>query len=169
MVGIIKGTPMWVWVVLVLVIYKGIKMLSDNTLAIKKLLIMPVLFLILTVNHVEDPFIYGVFLMIGAMVGAAIYSRSKLRIDRENKLIRVPGSALALVLIVLIFAKGYFFGYEHAVHPEFFKNALFLAVTYIVSGCFTGIIIGKAAIYYYRFLKLPSEDLSSTVEVKRRR
>ena len=166
MLELIKGTPTWVWLILILLLYMGSKSLRDRTIEVKKLIIMPVIFLVMTSSHMKEPVLYISFLIIGAVLGFLICFRSDIKVDREHKLIRLKGSVLPLILIIMVFIKNYFYGYEHSVHPEYFKNMIFLAVSYIVSGTFSGIFIGRAGTNFYRYLKLSSEDLSATVEVK---
>jgi len=169
MLDLIKGTPIWVWFLLLFLIYMGSKSFFDRTIEVKKLLIIPIVFLVMTAAHIKDPLSYGIFLILGAIVGFFSCFRYKIRVDREHKLLSIPGSPLPLILIILVFVKNYFYGYEHAVHPEMFKNIMFLAISYIVSGVFSGIFIGRAGTHFYRYLKLPSEDLSATLEVKNKK
>lgn len=169
MLELIKGTPTWVWLLLIFLIYMGSKSLFDRTIEVKKLLIMPIVFLIMTASHIKDPLSYGIFLVLGAIVGFLTCFKYKIRVDREHRLLRIPGTPLPLILIVLVFVKNYFYGYEHAVHPEVFKNIIFLAISYIVSGVFSGIFIGRSGTHFFRYLRLPSEDLSATVESKNKK
>ncbi len=169
MIELIKGTPTWVWLLLAFLIYVGSKALFDRTIEVKKLLIMPIVFLLMTVSHVKDPVMYGVFLVLGAIVGFLSCFKNKIKVDREHRLLRVPGSPLPLILIILVFVKNYFYGYEQSVHPEMFKNIIFLAVSYIVSGFFSGIFIGRSGTNFFRYMRLPSEDLSSNVKIKKRK
>lgn len=166
MIELIKGTPTWVWLLLIFLIYMGSKSLFDRTIEVKKLLIMPIVFLVMTASHIKDPLSYGIFLALGAIVGFLTCFKYKIRVDREHRLLRISGSPLPLILIILVFVKNYFYGYEHALHPEMFKNIIFLAISYIVSGVFSGIFIGRAGTHFFRYLRLPSEDLSATVESK---
>lgn len=169
MLELIKGTPIWVWLLLLFLIYMGSKSLFDRTIELKKLLIMPIVFLVMTTSHIKDPLSYGIFLVMGAIIGSLSCFKYKIRVDREHKVLRIPGSPIPLILIILVFAKNYFYGYEHAVHPEMFKNIFFLAISYIVSGVFSGIFIGRAGTHFFRYLRLPSEDLASTIEVKNKK
>lgn len=166
MIDLIKGTPMWVWLLLLFLLYTGSKSLFTRTIEVKKLLIMPIIFLVMTLSHIKDPVMYGIFLALGIIIGFLTCFKAKVMVDREHKLLRLPGSPLPLILIIIVFAESYFYGYEHAVHPEKFESIIFLTVSYIVSGVFSGIFIGRSGTNFYKYLKLPSEDLSATFKSK---
>ncbi|WP_338861107.1 DUF6622 family protein [Xenorhabdus griffiniae] len=62
--AIIKGTPIWVWILFVFLIKRGINALYDREMRIDRLFFMPVLFLIWAIysvlnetGHVFNPLI----------------------------------------------------------------------------------------------------------------
>jgi len=159
MLDILKGTPTWVYILLFFLIYKGIKALKPNVMKLKKLLILPVVFFILSLHRVSNPYYYILFLICGLLVGWLLYKNIKIKADKTNNLIALPGSALPIVLILIAFAKGYYFGYESAVHPEYLKQHWFILLSLITSGFFSGIFIGRASVFLYKFKNAQHEDL----------
>ncbi len=159
MLEILKGTPTWVYVVLIFLIYKGIKALKPNTMKLKKLLVLPVVFFIISLHKITNPYYYILFLLGGLIVGWMLYKKIKIKADKTNYLIALPGSPLPLILIIIAFAKGYYFGYESSVHPEYLKQQWFILLSLITSGFFSGIFTGRAAVFLYKFKKTQHEDL----------
>ena len=159
MFEILKGTPFWVYLLLIVLIYKGIRALTPTTMRVKKLIILPAVFFILSLHKITNPYYYILFLIIGIIVGWLLYLRVKVKADKDKKLIGLPGSVLPLILIILAFVKGYYFGYESAVHPEYLKQHWYILTSLIVSGVFSGIFIGRALIFSYKYYNALHEDL----------
>ena len=161
MLDLLKGTPSWVYILLFFLIYKGIKAIHGSTKRLTKLLILPAVFLVLSLHKVTDPYYYILFLILGLIVGWMLYRNIKIRADKVKHLIALPGSVLPLILILIAFAKGYYFGYESAVHPEYLKQHWFTLLTLITSGFFSGIFIGRAAVFLYKYKNAQHEDLAT--------
>jgi len=159
MLEILKGTPFWVYFLLFILIYKGIKALKPNIMKLKKLLIMPVVFLIMTLHKINTPYYYILFLLCGLIIGWLLYKNIKIRADKTNHLIALPGSSLPLILILIAFSKGYYFGYESSVHPEYLTQHWFILLSLITSGFFSGIFIGRAAVFLFKYKNAKHEEL----------
>ena len=160
MLELLKGTPTWVYILLFFLIYKGIKATHGSTIKLKKILIIPAVFFIMSLHKVTNPYYYILFLFLGLIAGWILYKNIKIRADKKNHLIALPGSVLPIILILVAFAKGYYFGYELAVHPEYLKQHWFTLLTLITSGFFSGIFIGRAAVFLYKYKNIQHEDLA---------
>ena len=157
---IIKGTPFWVYILLALLIYKGSMAIKGKMMNLKKLFIMPVVFVFLMGQKMSaNPTAYLCFLVVGCFVGWLIYKNVRIKADKIKKLIFVPGSYIPLIIIIIAFFKGYYIGYETAVHPELVKTFWFAFRVAAVSGIFSGLFIGRTAIYLYKYSKVEHEDL----------
>ncbi len=159
MLEILKGTPFWVYLLLFFLIYKGIKALKPTTIKLKKLVILPAVFFILSLHKIANPYYYVFFLICGIIIGWLLYIKIKVKADKDKKLIGLPGSVLPLILIIVAFVKGYYFGYESAVHPEYLNQYWFIITSLIVSGLFSGIFIGRALTFLYKYYNAPHENL----------
>ncbi|OKO97963.1 membrane protein [Xenorhabdus eapokensis] len=110
--AIIKGTPIWVWILFAFLIKRGINALYDREMRIQRLFFMPVLFLIWAVYSVlnETTFPNSAFLalIVGIIVGGGIgwglwRSQPRLKKGSENGLIIRSGTPLTLSLILTVF------------------------------------------------------------------
>jgi hypothetical protein len=147
----IQGTPLWVWALLAFLIFIGVRSLKDATVSIARIAILPLFFLawglqgMLTTYAMTAPtasaWIAG--LTVGAAAGWLLVSTVALRADKENKLIHLPGSPINLVMILLIFATKYAFGYTIASRPGIIADPSFAALSVGVSGLLTGILVGR--------------------------
>jgi hypothetical protein len=159
-IEIIKGTPVWVYFLLGLLIYKGISATNGKMMSLKKLFIMPIVFIFLMGQKMSaSPAAFLGFLVIGCFVGWLIYKNIEIKADKEKRLIFIPGSYMPLILIVTAFVKGYYIGYQTAVHPELVKTFWFAFSVAAVSGIFSGMFIGRTALYLYKYHKAKHQEL----------
>ena len=166
-IEIIKGTPMWVYLLFALLIYKGVIATKPKTVKLSKLFIMPVVFLYLMGRKMSyNPTYFLIFLVVGCFIGLLIYKNVKIKADKEQKIIQLPGSIVPIILIIIAFAKGYFIGYTTAVHPEIAKTVCFTIGVAIASGILSGIFIGRTAIYLYKYSKVEHEALTISASRK---
>jgi hypothetical protein len=159
-IEIIKGTPMWVFLLFALLIYRGILAANGKMMNLKKLFIMPIVFLFLMGQKMSaNPAAFLGFLVVGCFIGWLIYKNIEIKADKEKKQIFIPGSYMPLILIIVAFSKGYFIGYTTAVHPELVKTFWFTFGVATVSGIFSGMFIGRTAIYLYKYNKAEHQEL----------
>lgn len=162
-----RGTPWWVYALLVYLLWVGIRAARPRVVALKKLLILPIIFTLLSLHTlltsvVLSPLTIGawaVALLVGGAIGYAQISRQTLQVDRARGLLRVPGSWSVLVLIVIIFASKYYFGYSLSIDPQRAHHWPFALSLLAVSGICTGLLIGRFTCYRQRFKNLPSTPL----------
>jgi hypothetical protein len=65
----------------------------------------------------EGVAIWVIAIAIGFALGVLLARATEIRADRERRLIRLPGGALSLVLIILIFSVKYALGAPAGVRP----------------------------------------------------
>jgi hypothetical protein len=146
-------TPIWVWGLLAVIVYFGLMALRPSQASLTRLAILPSVFLIwglqvlLTKTSLDTMNIgtWGAALAIGIAVGLALTASQDIRLDRQTGLLHLPGSAITLVVSLLIFACKYGFGYSLARWPELGRDATFLIASLGSSGLFTGILVGRFA------------------------
>ena len=148
--AILKGTPWWVYALFSYAILTGIKAMKPRVIPFKKIFILPSLFLAwglysfsTKITATLDIAIWLPFLVLGVLTGWKLTSFSKIQSDKENALIKLPGSAQTLVLILLVFSTKYFYGYSYATDPGLKGNFIFVASDLISSGSITGIFLGR--------------------------
>lgn len=161
-------TPWWVYVLLIYLITIGILSSKTRTVSMVKLLILPVIFMYLSIHTLVVSFQINMFsvstwivsIVIGVIFGWLLVYKQQLKVDRKHLLIEVPGSWQTLILALLIFSSKYYFGYELDVDPNLAEQTVFEFSMLSISGTITGLFIGRVICYIYRLKTLTSVDLT---------
>tara|TARA_R110002124_G_scaffold282537_1_gene457773 strand:- start:940 stop:1470 length:531 start_codon:yes stop_codon:yes gene_type:complete len=152
-------TPWWVYVLFIYLINIGIRASKQNIVSLDKLFIIPALFTIMTVHSLVTSFNLSAFtivlwilsILIGLILGAANCMRFKqIRVDKNNRLLEVPGTWSTLVIIIIIFASKYYLGYSMSVDPNITSDIWFEIIALGVSGVCAGFFIGKLIYFIYK-------------------
>ena len=161
-------TPWWVYLILFYCLTIGFKCSKDSISPLWKLFIIPVIFggmsihtLIANVHLDEFSLtVYFVSLLIGITLGAIQLRLSKVEVDAKHLLIKLHGTWSVMIIILIIFASKYWFGYKTALDPNLYQNTHFEIGLLFVSAVTSGIFIGKLFYCLFRLMKGPSVDLS---------
>lgn len=167
---ILAGTPWWVWVLLVVLVQRGIKALKPATGPLWRFAIIPVIFLAWGISSlIADLGLtalsvggYLVALLVGTGLGWAMMTGVALRVDRERGLVRVPGGPATLILILVIFIVKYMIGVWLGMDPAVVARTWFVLLDCGVSGLVAGMFAGRFAQMARRYRTAPQEDLASS-------
>ncbi|MCX7124287.1 MAG: hypothetical protein NTU49_00745 [Gammaproteobacteria bacterium] len=126
----LKETPWWVYLLLYFLIVMGVKALKTQVVSIKRLIILPLVFIVLSVHTIITAFqlntssisIWLGSFIVGALIGFILVYRHKILVDHEHWLVQLPGTWITLILILLIFASKYYFSYEMDANPALVKQ-----------------------------------------------
>jgi hypothetical protein len=149
----LAGTPLWVWALLAVLLYLGVRALRPSTAPLWRIAILPTVFFLwglygLYAMHAftaQRILPWATALAAGTVIGIGIAGLHPIRADRTRNLVHLPGSALTLVLGLAIFATKYTFGVLHATAPARFAEPQFWLTELAVSGVLTGMFIGRFA------------------------
>lgn len=152
-------TPIWAYVLLVYLVSRGIKGLRPADVSLQMLALIPVM---LTVwGGYELVRLYGlaadavaiwvVGLVIGIAIGFLILRNAAITVDPATGVIHRPRDLTLLPLILLVFVVKYAFAATGKISPELLMLPLFRTADLGLSGIFTGIFIGKFAVYARRY------------------
>jgi hypothetical protein len=166
---IVANTPIWVWVLLAYLLFIGIRALRPGTAPLWRIAIMPVIFFVwglfslyqlhgLSLARVLP---WALALVGGTAIGMAIANLQPIRADKMRHLVRMPGGPLTLILILLIFATKYEFGFLHATQPALFAEPRFWLAEIAISGVLAGMFIGRFAGLWRQYRAAPHEDLAA--------
>ncbi|ELX13917.1 hypothetical protein Jab_1c25610 [Janthinobacterium sp. HH01] len=150
---IISHTPLYVWAVLALLVYRGLLASRDREISLKKLWIMPVAMLGLSLssmsgNGVLGGGVWGVWaagLLAGAALAWKLDGGVRIVVNRAAGTVFQRGSWLPLALMVAIFVAKYAVAVVTAMHPETRHNFLFMLAVTSGFGLLSGMFIGRAA------------------------
>lgn len=162
-------TPIWVYVVLALLIFRGIKACQTRIVALRKLFIIPAIFMVLSLHTLLTTYILNADLIstwalgiaIGSGIGWLINHAKDIKVDGQQQLFLIPGSAMTLILVLLIFVSKYYFGYQITVSPEETHQINFAITLIAISGVCSGLFIGRLINYLYRLKKGPFVSLNT--------
>jgi hypothetical protein len=154
--AIIHGTPIWVWVLLVVLLSRGFKALRSGTAPLSKLAIVPLVFAGWGIVHlISDPLVgwsAAIAWMAGALAGITggvfIASRSRFIVDPIANTVMLPGSALPLVLIIATFAAKFWLGVEFATVTDTSSLGMVVLIDAVVSGAVAGVFGGRFFTYW---------------------
>lgn len=162
----LKGTPIWVYVVFFYLISIGIKALKSRVISLKKMFVLPFVFLAMFLYDQLRFFnllfcaIWLLCLIVGSAVGWVLNKKTTIKADKKKYLIEVPGSVVTLILILTIFAVKYCFGYLYATQPTLKESFIVHTLEMISSGVITGLLLGKAFCFLRKFRLSNSVDLT---------
>nr|WP_159465266.1 DUF6622 family protein [Scandinavium goeteborgense] len=149
------GTPIWVYVLFVFLLIRGIKARQPATVTLERLSIIPLIFLAwdlydlvlyrdLTLNVVM---LWMAVLIIGAALGYWLIKPERLSRGSAPRTINRPADYSALPLMMTAFAIKYVFGVMAAVSPQTLQQPGISATAVVVGGLFAGSFIGKFTRY----------------------
>ncbi len=158
MTQIISNTPKWVFVLFFVLLALGISQMRTQLKSRKRVLILPLVLLILSIAGVISAFgvsampiaawVVGYIALAGLMGKGLATTGSSFNSD--TKKFTVAGSAIPLILMMGIFCLKYFVGASTALKASFTSDAAFPVVVSLLYGIFSGAFAGRAL----RLLKL---------------
>jgi hypothetical protein len=154
--AIIQGTPIWVWVLLVVLLSRGLKALHSGTAPLSRLAIVPIVFAAWGIAHLVSEPLAGWFAAIawvaGSLVGIAggvfIASRTRFIVDPIGRTVMLPGSMLPLLLIIAIFATKFWLGFETSTATDAASLGIYVLIGAAVSGVVAGVFGGRFITYW---------------------
>ena len=169
-IEILKGTPFWVWLVLVFLLKRGIASLQDREVRLNRMFVLPLIFLVWgfhsivsNPNHLETSILMMLFgLLIGCSVGWRLWKNQEpLRYNIEKTMIISPGSYLPLFLSCSAFFIKFILGVTFAFHSEFNNSLDYLMIYAFLTGFIDGLFWGRLFHLMQSFKKLTSHRFSS--------
>jgi hypothetical protein len=152
-VQIIAGTPWWVWILFVLLLWIGVRALKTSAAPFWRLLILPAVFFVWGVVGVVTRYpisatslgLWLVAFALGGGLGVLIAANIAVRADKTHGLIEIPGNKFTLVLILVIFATKYAFGVLQGMEPGILADPRYFVADLGVSGLLAGVWTGRLA------------------------
>jgi hypothetical protein len=154
-VDIVTGAPLWVWIVLIYLIYVGVKSMHNRFVYIPKLFLIPLFILIIKSQNilasVESFAIAVFFIVIGSIVGICFSSKIPISFKKEEFKVVIPGSYFTIVFLMSAFFFKFAIGFFKATNPE--KAPSYELIDIIFSSLFSGYYLGRACCFSYKFYK----------------
>ncbi len=164
-IEIIRQTPIYAWILLALLIWKGLRATRLHRIAWKDFVIFPLImigwsFYMTYLRFDPEAYIFWIINFVIGILLAPLFIRSvKMRVDKVKKQVELSGSWIPLSLMVLIFSLRYFLGVMYGMHPDV-KGSSSLLFVEGLAAVVSGILLGRVIFLYRRSKVLESVDLS---------
>ena len=155
LIGVVTHTPVWVWVLFIFLISRGIKARRPATVTLERLAIIPAIFLIwdiydLVVYRTLTPGTVALWtagILAGAALGYFLIKQAVITRAEAPRTLYRQADYTALPFMMLAFGVKYVLGVMSAVSPQTMQHPAMSALAIVSGGVFAGVFIGKFARY----------------------
>jgi hypothetical protein len=147
---VVKGTPVWVWAILVALVVLGVKQLRPRVVTRYSVLIAPVVFLLVGLMAAgRGP--TGFSAWAATLLATAAFTffvwqpTAGARYDASADRLHLPGSAIPMLLMLAIFVLNYVINVTLAINPALRSELPWQVGPAIILGALSGVFIGRAA------------------------
>lgn len=142
--------------------------LKKRVLPVKKLIIMPAIFVYLNYDsiqkhfhiHLNDFIILIISAIVGIAIGAYCRKNTTIRADHEKQLIEVAGGYFGLIMFIIIFAIHFAIGWIQSVSPGYlFQAGLYQTLLMFLLTSSSALSIGANAMLFYRYRQMNHSSL----------
>ena len=152
LIQIISHTPMYVWAILALLVYRGTIAMRTREVKVSKMFIIPVIMLALSLQDIVAKFGYSE-VALGAWAGAAVatmalmlqFGRAKVSPGASQGHVLMAGSAVPLLLMLSVFSLKYAAAVGVTMAPQLRADILFSAALCALFGALNGVFLGRLA------------------------
>jgi hypothetical protein len=152
LIHIVSHTPIHVWAILAFLVYRGMAASRDREVELRKLCIIPVVMLVLSLQDIAAKFglagialaawIAGVAL---ALAPVLLFGADRIAAGSAPGTVRVRGSWMPLALMMAVFFTKYAASVMLAVFPQAHQNTLAAGAVCVLFGLFNGVFLGRLA------------------------
>jgi hypothetical protein len=157
-ITILRHTPWWVWALLVLVLWLGVRGLRSYQATPERLTFLPALFtalaLVILARQAASPTAILVWLAgfaVGGLFGLLWIRQWRVSVDRGRRLISVPGSAFWLTVGLILFGLRYAMGVYLGFHREARQDAFWINLPFAISGFGCGMSLSWWSVLMWRY------------------
>ncbi|PXX38640.1 DUF6622 family protein [Undibacterium pigrum] len=148
---IISNTPIYVWAILGFLAFRGFKASVDRELALRSVVIIPLVMLGLSAHGIvagfgTEPLVIAAWIATmaaGAAVSWSMVSDKNVRILADKGTVFYRGSWGPLVMMMAIFIMKYIVNVALHVNPALHTNMQFALISTALFGLFNGLFLGK--------------------------
>lgn len=149
---IVTHTPTYVWVILAFLVYRGVIALHTREVELKKLYIIPIVMLVLSLMDIRAKFgLDGIgfatwIVTAGATLALLVqFGAPRIAPTATPGHVIVRGSAWPLALMMAIFVTKYVASVILAMQPQLHQSVPFTVAVCALFGLFSGYFIGRLA------------------------
>lgn len=147
-VQILSHTPVWVWIILLILIKRGISLQKDSPVSLAKSFIMPTIFILWGLDTIATKFHFPLYilttyllcLVLGACASLYLYRNKRFYI--QNNVLMQSGSKLPLCIMMSNFCIKYCLNVLLSTHSSLYSLLSFNIIYGIISGFTVGLFFG---------------------------
>lgn len=148
---ILVKTPIWVWVLLAFLVYRGLVASVDRVVGLRKVFIIPLVMLALSVQGIASTFgdsviaapVWLACMIAGAFLAWHLFDAGTVMPLPERGSVRLQGSWSTMALIMGIFVTKYAVNVVLSLQPDLPHQPAFVATVCALYGVFNGVFIGQ--------------------------
>jgi hypothetical protein len=152
LIQILTHTPLYVWAILAFLLWRGVAEMRDRELTLRRMLILPLVMLGLSLNDMALKFDLGAPLIAAWSAGCAAamllawrLGRTRIAAGTAPDLVLVRGSVMPLILMLAIFLTKYITSVVLVIQPHLAHQLAVAATICLVFGVFNGVLLGRLA------------------------
>ena len=146
---VLLGTPLWVWILLFILIKRGIAISQERPINLSKMFLVPFIFMlwgfekmITQFSHLDYClFSYFIFIFPGTLIGYLLYKKYQIFFKQESIIIRKK-CYLPLIIILINFLVKYLLNVTLGISPSFYTDISFNIIYSAISGLSIGLFFG---------------------------
>ena len=152
LIQILTHTPLYVWAILAFLLWRGVAEMRDRELTLRRMLILPLVMLGLSLNDMALKFDMGMVLVAAWVIGCAAamllawrFGRTRIAAGTAPDRVLVRGSVMPLMLMLAIFLTKYITSVVLVIQPQLAHQLAVAATICLVFGVFNGLLLGRVA------------------------
>lgn len=151
---------------ILIVVFLIIPSFKDRIISVRKLAIMPAVFMCLFYFKITETFhisILSWYILLGLVFGVAggilIRSKTPVIADKNRSLIKLPGSFLNLMIFIMIFSVNFVIGYFNSVSPGYFSSVNMTSETlFFLLSFASSLTVGASLCLYMKYRTAISDN-----------
>lgn len=156
---VLKGTPVWVWAILIALVVLGVKQLRPRVVSRYSVLIAPVAFLLVGLMAAgRGPMAFSAWaatlLATAAFTFFVWQPTAGARYDASSDRLNLPGSVIPMLLMLSIFLLNYVVNVVLAINPALRGEMAWQVGPAVIFGALSGVFMGRAATLF-RMNRMP--------------
>ncbi|PFL82660.1 DUF6622 family protein [Bacillus cereus] len=161
-------TPLWVWILLFILIKRGIAISQERPINLSKMFLVPVIFMMWGLEKIINKFShlgyclisYTIFILPGILIGYLLYKKYQIYFKQDTVIFRKK-CYLPLIIILINFFVKYLLNVTLEVSSPFYDDIAFNVMYSAISGLSVGLFFGGILYTFYMQSKLKNITLQS--------
>lgn len=148
-------TPLWVWILLFILIKRGIAISQERPINLSKMFLVPVIFMMWGLEKIINKFShlgyclisYTIFILPGILIGYLLYKKYQIYFKQDTVIFRKK-CYLPLIIILINFFVKYLLNVTLEVSSSFYDDIAFNVMYSAISGLSVGLFLEESYIHF---------------------